>query len=305
MAVAIPPWLNIDPIAPARIKLAANAQRNSAAAAERAAQLQAQRIEAEQQMQANQIAAQERAAARRQEVLKQTQDQELAMQAEQNQLRRERQAQQAQQFQQQLQLKEKAAEQAAQEASIQMEGSRGLQKDLEAGIPLEKAFPKHASKLLYKHPERIPSAMKALQQPGALGPEAYQSRPILDAQGQPTGIQAIPGKGAARILPGMREQLTPEGHVRAIATQLAIIKGQINQATDKELPALEKKRDALMNQLETMTSPKVPGKLHETADMMDDGEEAPAEAPADEAAAAPADEEEMSTSSMMDDEEEQ
>jgi hypothetical protein len=296
MAVQLPPWLQIDPIAPARIKLQANAQRNAAAAAERNAQLQQQRLEVEQQMQANAIAAQERAGARRSEVMRQTHDAELAQQAQQNQLRREHQAMQARQFEQNLRMRQQKAEQEASEAAIQMEGSRGLEKDLQAGVPLEQAFPKHAAKLLYKHPERIGSAIKGVTPPGAPQPgwtpsgQEYMTNPntgavhfpprlaaqagtgpitarqVLDEQGQPLGMRAIPGAGGGiHMLP--RTELSPEGRVRALTARMFAIKSMLRDKdeTSAEGKTLIKQRDSILSELERLTSPpKSPGKIDES-----------------------------------------
>lgn len=330
MPLIIPPWLQVDPLGLARIKLAANAQRNQAAAAERQAQIQQQRIEAEQEMQAQQIAAQERAAARRAQVLRETRDKELAQQAFNNQIRREHQAQQAKQFSESLKLRQQQAEREAQAASIQMEGSRGLQKDLESGVSLEEAFPKHAPKLLYRHPERIGSAIKAVTPPGAPQPgwtpsgQEYMTdarggvhfpprtaagaaggpmvaRAVLDEQGNPTGVQAIPGAGGGiHMLP--RTELSPEGRVRALSARLATLKGLLEDAEPGEIPGLKKQRDSIMSELERLTAPpKSPGKVDES--------EAPAAPEDDEemipAAAGGADASEPSDASMMDDEEEQ
>jgi hypothetical protein len=226
--------------------------------------------------------------------MRQTHDAELAQQAQQNQLRREHQAMQAHQFEQSLRMRQQKAEQEASEAAIQMEGSRGLEKDLQAGVPLEQAFPKHAAKLLYKHPERIGSAIKGVTPPGAPQPgwtpsgQEYMTNPntggvhfpprlgqqagtgpitarqVLDEQGQPLGMRAIPGAGGGiHMLP--RTELSPEGRVRALSARLATIKGLMEDAEPAEVPKLKKQRDSILSELERLTSPpKSPGKIDES-----------------------------------------
>lgn len=251
MAVQLPPWLQIDPIAPARIRLQANAQRNAAAASERAAQAQAADLQFRRENAANQLAAQERAAERRERVFKQTQDQELAQAAQQMQLRREAQAAKSQQFQQTLRLRQQAAEREAETAAKQMQGMQAVQKGLQAGEPLQKLIAANAPLLFAKHPERIPSAV-----PKAVGvPGDYIAREITDEGGNPLGIRAIPGAhGSIKPLP--RTTMSPEGMLRADQLRLGVINKQLEEAdpSSPDFARLTKARDAIMDRLEQVTS---------------------------------------------------
>jgi len=255
--VQIPPWLNIDPIAPARIRLAANAQRNQAAASERAAQAQAEELQFRRENAANQAAqesereaARERAALRRDQVLRQTHDQELAQAAQQMQLRREFQAQKADQFQQTLRLKQQAAEVEAKNAAQQMQGMKAVQAGLQKGEPLQKLIAENAPMLFAKHPERIPSAVpKAI-----VGPQDFVARQLRDEQGNPMGINVIPGAhGSIKTLP--RTTMSPEGMLRADQLRLGVISRQLEEETDPTKAAkLTQARDAIMARLEQITS---------------------------------------------------
>jgi len=251
MAVTIPQWLNIDPIAPARIKLQANAQRNAAAASERAAQQQAEELQFRREQAASHEAAQERAAVRREQVFKQTQDQELAQAAQQMQLRREAQAAKSQQFQQSLRLKQQAAEQEAKSAAQQMQGMQAVQKGLQAGQPLQKLISENAPLLFAKHPERITSAIpKAVP-----GPADYVARQLKDEAGNPLGINVIPGAhGSIKPLP--RTTMSPEGMLRADQLRLGVISRQLEEAdpSSPQYEQLTKARDAIMGRLEQITS---------------------------------------------------
>jgi len=257
MAVAIPPWLNLDPIAPARIRLAANAQRNQAAASERAAQAQADDLQFRREHAATlaaqeegQAAARERAALRRDQVLRQTNDRELATAAQQMQLRREYQAQRADQFQQTLRLKQQAAEAEAKSAAQQMQGMKAVQSGLEKGEPLQKLIAENAPMLFAKHPERIPSAIPK----GVTGPQDFVTHQLKDEQGNPMGINVIPGAhGSIKTLP--RTTMSPEGMLRADQLRLGIINRQLEDETDPAKAAkLTQARDGIMARLEQITS---------------------------------------------------
>lgn len=308
MAVQIPPWLNIDPIEPARIAQRANAQRGAQAIAERNAQIQYQRLQQEQEMNDARLAAQERASVRHADVLKQTRDAELAQHAAALQMRREEAAQRAKQYERQLKIREQKAEQEVKEASERMEGSRGLQEDLQGGVPMDKAMAKWAPKLFYKNPERIGQAMRGLTPPeapqefttaggvkgvyntrtgapsfppreaaGPLGPEAFTARPIVDAQGKPMGFNAIPGHGAARVLPGAMNA-APKDVIHGLTALLIINKRAISDSTDpKEVEALKEERKQLIADLKKMTAlppAKVAGKEMETGEYPEEGENA-------------------------------
>jgi len=257
MAVQIPPWLQIDPIAPARLRIQANAQRNAEAANIRAAQAHAQDLQfrreqlaAQQGMAAEREAADERAALRRDQVLRQTHDQELAQAAQQIQLRREAQAQKSAQFQQTLRLKQEAAEREAKNAAQQMQGMKAVQAGLQKGEPLQKLIAENAPLLFAKYPERIPTAVPR----GVIGPQDFVARQLRDEQGNPMGISVIPGAhGSIKTLP--RTTMTPEGMLRADQLRLGVISRQMEEESDPaKLEKLTQARDAIMNRLEQLTS---------------------------------------------------
>ena len=251
MAVTLPPWLQIDPIAPARIRLQANAQRNAAAASQRASQAQAADLQFRREQAASHEAAQERAADRRERVFKQTHDDELAQAAQQMQLRREAQAAKTAQFEQSLRLKQQAAEQEAKSAALQMQGMRAVQKGLQEGQPLQKLIAENAGTLFARHPERIASAVPK----GITGPADYTARELKDEAGNPLGIKVIPGAhGSIKPLP--RTTISPEGMLRADQLRLGVISRQLEEAdpSSPEFGKLTQARDAIMNRLEQITS---------------------------------------------------
>lgn len=251
MAVTLPPWLNIDPTAPARLKLQANAQRNAAAASTRAAQAQAEDLQFRREQAASHEAAQERAEQRRERVFKQTQDQELAQAAQQIQLRREAQAAKTAQFEQQLRLKQQAAEQEAKSAALQMQGLRAVQKGLQEGQPLQKLISENAPLIFAKHPERMPSAVPK----AVAGPSDLIARELTDESGNPLGVRVIPGAhGAIKPLP--RTTMSPEGMLRADQLRLGVISKQLEEAdpSSPEYAKLTQARDAIMGRLEQITS---------------------------------------------------
>lgn len=251
MAVIIPPWLNIDPLAPAKIRLQANAQRQHAAAQERANQLQEEEMQLRREQATAHDAAQERIAQRHSQVLQQTHDDELARAAAQMQIQRERQAMQAQQFQENLRLKQEAAEREAKLAADQMQGMRAVKKGLEEGQPLQKLISENAPLLFAKHPERIPSAVPR----GITGPADYTAHQLKDEAGNPLGINVIPGAhGAIKTLP--RTEMTPEGLLKADQLRLGVISKQLEEADPDSDTAkrLIGQRDAIMNRLEQLTS---------------------------------------------------
>lgn len=134
----VPPWLNIDPVAPVGRLLEGFRTGLSAGEAQRSANQRAE------QMAFAQAQAAENARIRQ----------------EQNQL-------EARQFEMQFRLKEKEAERQAQEAAMQLEGMQTLEKRLAAGEPFEQVWAQVAPKVLYRHPERIPDAMRSMvPQPG-------------------------------------------------------------------------------------------------------------------------------------------
>ena len=220
----------------------------------RAAQAQAEELQfrreqlaAQQGMAAEREAADERAALRRDQVLRQTHDQELAQAAMQMQLRREAQAQKSQQFQQTLRLKQEAAEREAKSAAQQMQGMKAVQAGLQKGEPLQKLIAENAPMLFAKHPERMPSAVPK----AVAGPQDFIARQLRDEQGNPMGINVIPGAhGSIKTLP--RTTMSPEGLLRADQLRLNVIANQLRD--DPENPKLLRARDAIMARLEQITS---------------------------------------------------
>lgn len=265
MAVQIPPWLNLDPTAPARIKLQANATRNAAAASERQAQAQAQELQfRREQAQANQAqeaekeAAQERAALRRDQVLKQTQDGELAQAAQQMQLRREMQAQKSEQFQQNLRMKQQSAEVEAKNAAQQMQGMKALQKGLQEGRPMQELLAENAPMLFSGRADRAVGALQRGIPRGVSSPPDFVARELRDEQGNPLGVRAIPGAGGS-IKPLPRTSMSPEGMLRADQLRLGVISRQLEEETDPAKAAkLTEARDAIMGRLEQITSGRGP-----------------------------------------------
>lgn len=245
-SVTIPPWLNLDPIAPARIRLQANQQRASEAASMRSAQAQAQDLQFRRERAAAQDAAQERAEQRREKVFQQTQDQELAQAAQQMQMRREAQAEKTRQFEQTLRLKQKAAEQEAKSAALQMQGMQAVEKGLKEGQPLQKLISENAPLLFARHPERMPSAVPK----GVSGPPDLTAHELRDEQGNPTGVRVRRGAGGS-VVPLPRTAMSPEGMLRADQLRLGVITRQLEEnPTD---PRLLQSRDAIMQRLEQIT----------------------------------------------------
>jgi multidrug efflux pump subunit AcrA (membrane-fusion protein) len=257
MAVQIPPWLNIDPIEPARIQAATNQRRAANAAAERRAALEEQRLFAQQQMLYARLAAQERADARRQEVFRQTKDAQLAQQAAAMEMRRQMAQRQADQQMRAMKLRESQVESKAMSAARQMQGMRQLQEDMKS-MPPDQALQKNAELLFADRPERFASSMRALRPPAGatpLSPDALVRRPIVDASGRPTGHYAIPGaRGTPRLLPG-QEKLSPEGHARVLSSQLNSITSRLRHELldEKEEAKLKTRRDDIMSQLDKLT----------------------------------------------------
>jgi hypothetical protein len=278
MATTIPPWLNIDPLEPARIELQAKSRRAANAAAERRAQLEEQRMAMQEQMMYARLAAQERADQRREQVLRETRDSQLAQQAAALEFRREMGMRQNARQMQQLRLREQQQEQKIASSARQLLGMRRLQEDMSQGMPLQEALAKNASDLFSDRPERLASSMRAARPPkeaGELGPEAYTAREIIDAQGQPMGLSAIPGKGSARLLPGARG-LRPGERVNALKALIALTQNKIDfEAKKDEKPALIKKRDAYEKELEGITlqmGERLPGKEDESMDTGEEGD---------------------------------
>ena len=246
MAV-IPPWLNIDPIAPARIRLTANAQRDAAAARSQELQFRREQLAAQQAQESEKTAAQERSALRRDQVLRQTHDQELAQAAEQMQLRREVQAQKSQQFQQQLRMKQQAAEVEAKNAAQQMQGMKALQEGLKKGRPMQELLAENAPNLFAGRADR---AVGALQRGSHVAPVPdYVAHELKDEQGNPTGVKVRRGAGGS-IVPLPRTEMSPEGRNRQDQLLSGIYMKQLEDATEEERPALQRKLNAVRDRIE-------------------------------------------------------
>lgn len=305
MATLIPPWLNIDPIEPARIELQAKTRRAANAAAERRAQLEEQRLFAQQQMMYARLAAQERADRRREQVLRETRDSHLAQQAAALEFRRAMAMQTNERQTRQLRLREQQVEQQTAAAARQLKGMRSLQEDMKR-MPLEQALAKNAADLFSGRPERgaealrraqpvgvpqeftTPGGMKGVyntrtgapsfppRAPAELPPEAWTAREILNQQGQPTGARGIPGKGAVRILPG-QTGVNAQQQLRIILAQLGVAQNKaLLGRTKQERDAAAVQRDKLEKELEALktgaapTQERLPGKEDERADQEGD-----------------------------------
>jgi len=255
MADGIPPWLNIDPVAPVGRLLEGYRAGLSASEAQTAAAQRAQSMAFAQ-----------------------------AQASENARLRQEQHQLDVQRFGLELRLKEQQAEQAAQEAAIQLEGQQGLQKELAQGVPIQEAFVKWAPKLLYKHPERIAQAYRAFQTPAAPQPGwtpsgqeymvdargglRFPPRPVaeqaaggpitaqqvVDEQGRPLGMRAIRGSRGG-VHPVKTSGLTPGERMRAQVARLATIKGLLEDAEPSEIDLLKKQRDAILKDLERLSAP--------------------------------------------------
>jgi hypothetical protein len=256
MADGIPPWLNIDPVAPVGRLLEGYRAGLSASEAQTAAAQRAQQMAFAQQQA-----------------------------AEASRIRQEQHQLDVQRFGLELRLKEQQAEQAAQEAAIQLEGQQGLQKELAQGVPIQQAFVKWAPKLLYKHPERLAQAIQAMTPPGTPQPgwtpsgQEYMINPrtgapvfsraggtpvegiareLKDEQGNPLGIKYIPGAhGAVKPLqePLGKRPLTPGERGRLLMAQLFLVRGLLRdtEPSSPEGKKLVEQRDDLMRQLKELT----------------------------------------------------
>lgn len=302
MATQIPPWLALDPIAPARIALAANQRKSQEAIAARRAQFEEQQLMAQQEMMYARLAAQERADQRKQQVYQQTHDAALAQQASAAEFRRQIAQQQNDRQMQALRLREQQVEQQTGIASRKLLGTQNFQRDLAAGVPMVEALAKNAPDLFSDHPERITPAIAAAKRgmppqafdvggfkgvynpaTGAptipplgatpLGQESYTAKQILDEAGNPIpGMRAIPGVRSARILPGARSELSPEGKIRALTILANIEQKKVEEGRTKaERDAAALKRNGYSQQLEALLGGaagadlgKVPGKIDES-----------------------------------------
>ena len=222
----IPPWLNIDPVAPVgrllegfRTGLSAGEARTSAA----------------QRAQSMAIAQQQA--------------------AENARIREEENLRQAQQFELQFRLKEKEAERQAQEAATQLEGMQTLEKRLAAGEPFAQVWAEVAPKVLYRHPERIPQAMQAVAGPqfgttpegipygiGRSGGISYPPASYM-RQGFTPQVQTI-GEGANAV----RAMETSPGQWRPVSEQR-----EISKAGAARLQYLNRRESTLVRNLEGLS----------------------------------------------------
>lgn len=171
MAIGIPPWLESNPAAPAHAFLQAFGQGAQVGESNR----RADQADIESSRRADQSAA----------------ELEFRRQQEERVNRLKETAQQIQlaEFGQNLRLKQEAADRAAKTAAIQLEGATGLQADLDAGMTIDKAFPKWATKILAAHPQSIGTSIKALQPP----PNPTWNEPGAFGEGSP-GVFTTPGR---------------------------------------------------------------------------------------------------------------
>ena len=280
MAVQIPLWLSIDPIEPARLAAARAARQQQAAIAERAAQQRQQEMELRAQVEAAHIAQQDRAAYQRQIMSERLAQQEAQRRAEDAQIRRELHARQAAQFQQTIQLRQDAAQRAAEEASVQTEAWQGVQKNLDAGMPMDKAMLPYMGKLFYRKPAQAMSAFKE---------RAPLEAPTFGTT--PSGREYVQGRGV-HLPPSLnpkpaRTDLSPSEKIRALSTQFAILQNRIgNESDPAKQGAMQKQQEAIFQQLQQLTAPRSPGKLDESTppeeEPMPMEDQAPPEAVGDE-----------------------
>lgn len=140
-----PPWLQFDPQAESRIKIAANQQRNNMAQAQLQAQIARERMMQEAQQQQDALAFKYREAA----------DMD-AYRREEIQRRREE-AGATERFRQQK------YEQEAQEASKRMQGWRAYQERVGKGEDPMKAFASEAHLLLWSDPAKLQGTLESMQ----------------------------------------------------------------------------------------------------------------------------------------------
>ncbi len=169
--VVIPPWISsIDPTAPVDRMLAGYRTGLSAGEAQSAAAARAQQM----------MLAQQQA-------------------AELNAYRQQQQALDAVQFNATLRLQQDKAQREAATAAAQLEGQRGIQEDLAAGLEWPQALAKWAPKLFAGEPRGLASAMDQISGP----------RPPIFSKG-PGGIDIMQSPtGGAQVLPGWRAEHTP------------------------------------------------------------------------------------------------
>ncbi len=190
-SIELPEWLRINPTEHANKLIAGYGQGRAAGAG----RLSAEEHEIDREYDATQRA----------EALAAQREQAAAMMA----YRQQAQEEQSRQFDERQRMRQRQAEIAAQEASIQLEGQRGFDQDfqslIEQGLSptqaMSQAFPRHASKMLYKNQWRIPDAMQHSQR-GSIPPVFGQS---------PGGSEYMqdPITGALRYAPESAQSFTP------------------------------------------------------------------------------------------------
>ncbi len=240
MATFIPPWLNIDPIEPAKIKLQANAQRNQRAAAELTAQIARERMQEEALQHAGTLAARQQEAA------------DLAAYRQQESERKEQEGAALER------LRQQKYEQDAMEASIRMEGMRDYEKGLAAGEDQGTAFSRNAHKLLYKNPAALERYVQNLGEAGPLeerttsGGAGYLVRPGGRPQFIPRtslpGESFTPGEGGLmEIAPGLNMVRTSKNAAQVINKPMA--PGQFDDIQTAMMKRIEEDEKFYRNQL--------------------------------------------------------
>lgn len=260
----IPPWLNINPLEPARFYLQAFRQGSEIGQANRRNEV------AEAEFSANRADAATRETARQEEfAFRQRQAERAAALQEKA---REIQIAQAERA---LQLKEEQATREAEIARYQLEGTRGLMQDIEEGIPIQEAFPRWAPKLLVRHPEAIGREYKAMQPPaspvwvppgndGAPGHFESGGRvtipPGMGADRSELQIRDIQGVPFVVNRGGHFERLhkEPTGNASAEARTRASILAQLIRSGEGDVSGYIKELEELNNRLKTGSAQPLP-----------------------------------------------
>jgi len=301
MATQIPPWLNIDPIEPARIRLRANAQRQAADNAAQARQMQWERLEAQREHDNALIAAQQQSQGQRLALQRDLQGQRLAQAGAAAEMR-------SQMFDRQLRLREAKAEQEAAVAARQMQGMRNIEEGVKNNIPIAELMTQNAPLIFARNPAQMGSAIRAVTPPGeptfgkTPGGMEYAQNPrtgalhfppqatpefggvakeLRDEQGRPLGINYIPGsRGSVKPLADKSAMSLGE-RLRLIQTKLYYNSKELGNVSPKspEGQALKQKQTDLLKQLDELEKPlkKVAGKLDEAEVSPEDEGETPIE----------------------------
>lgn len=262
---SIPPWMQTNPLAGIPLYLQGYGQGAQVGESQRRAE--ARNYEAELQ----QAAAQER-----------------------NEILREAKRIQAAEFAENLKLKQEQAQQAAREAAVQLEGQQGLEKDLQSGIPFQEAFPRWATKILYKHPQSLTQVLNQLtprqsqygepttvslggQQFGHI-PGSATLEPIQQTAIPTTGIEAVPIKNPdtgeityGRPGAGGTVIPLPRGENKAATLRLLrkekrdLAKAKEETAEEATVRSIEADILAVQAEIDRLSAPKAPSKLPKPA----------------------------------------